>query len=96
MATLVLPAPPSPHKATSRGPDCPGLPFSRASSSASSRSRPAKNTGRGASRTGWLATSGRHWYSSLPTAVPPRSAPTDPGPRFHPPGAATVSPGPAG
>ena len=24
-ATLVLPAPPSPHNATSRGPDCPGL-----------------------------------------------------------------------
>ena len=63
---------------------------------ASSPSRPARNTGRGASRTGMLATSGRRWYSSLPTATAPRSAPTDPGPRSHRPGAATAAPDPAG
>ncbi len=48
-ATLVLPAPPSPDKATTRGPAS-SSPASRASSSASSSSRPARNTGRGASR----------------------------------------------
>ena len=47
-ATLVLPAPPSPYSTATRGP-LPS-PASRASSSASSASRPARNTGRGATR----------------------------------------------
>ena len=44
-----LTSPPSPHSATSRGPISLS-PVSRASSSASRPSRPARNTGRGASR----------------------------------------------
>ena len=56
-ATLVLPAPPSPHNATIRGPVTLS-PASRASSSASSSSRPARTTGRGGSRTGFLGTCG--------------------------------------
>jgi hypothetical protein len=48
-ATLVLPAPPSPHNAATRGPPL-SYPASLASSSASRFSRPARNTGRGASR----------------------------------------------
>jgi len=51
-ATLVLPAPPSPDNAASRGPGRPGPTASRSSRSASSSSRPTRNTGRGASRTG--------------------------------------------
>jgi hypothetical protein len=52
-------------------------------------------TGRGASRTGWLAASGRRWYASVPMAVPPRSAPPDPVARSLAPGAATGVPDPA-
>ena len=48
-ATLVLPAPPRPHRPTTLGP-APSPPVSRASSPASSSARPARNTGRGASR----------------------------------------------
>ena len=45
-ATLVLPAPPSPHNATTRGPGRPGSGANRASRSPSRGSRPARNRAR--------------------------------------------------
>ena len=74
--TVVLPVPPSPHKATIRGPRR-SPSESRSSSSASSSSRPARNSGRGASRTGFPVTSRRR-STNRPIAVPPRSATIDP------------------
>src|SRR5215472_2711999 len=50
-ATLVLPAPPSPYRTTTRGPR-PSPPVSRVSTSSSRSSRPARKAGRGGSRTG--------------------------------------------
>lgn len=52
----------------------PGAPDKRASRSASSPSLP-RTVGRGASRIGRLAASGRRSYANVPIAVPPRSAP---------------------
>ncbi len=94
-ATLVLPAPPSPHSTATLGPGCSGSAASRAFSSARSASRPARTVGRDPNRTGRPGVSGRRWYARVPIAVPPLTAATAPAANFHVSGAATAEPDPA-